>query len=422
MGSAGQRKEARSVELARPRLLLPVLELHFSELDLLWERRENCIYDEVWNLEDLADLERRWLAHLEGLHVGQGHAADLAYAALEGDETGTATAAAFVLLGLGRVALAELVERLPDVDEAVAHGIRIALRHVPHPDVDQTLRPLTSSESAVVRACATDVLAFHRMAPVPDVRGQLEAEDPGLRELAMAALGRWRTAWEADDLRAELDPAKSAAEQRVALETSARLGLTELVAICREAATRESEPIPEALSFLGVVGEAADLALFEQALGDPALSGAALRGLGALGQPAGVERILTALEDPGTAHDAAAAFQRITGATDLSAEQPLEPPPDLPEEDVDFWDDSLDVDPELGRAWWKENGSRFEEGKRWQSGLEVADAGFVGTVHELTLEARRDAYLRSRCRLAAETPDVELEASALAQQKVAGSA
>lgn len=387
--------------LTRPPLLLPILADHFVELDVLWERREAALADSEWTLRDLADLEARAARHLDGVLLGQEHAVDLARRALAGDERGAATAAAFVLWDLGAPELREeLVGALTGGHPEVAHGVRLGLRHRNIAQLEAELRGLATHTAAVVRACACDVLAYHRLQAVTEVRGLLTDQDAEIRALACAAIGRWRLGWSAEDLRAQLAIPDAAPAHRAALETSARLALPELAAICAE-----TDAPPEALKFLGVIGGAEQLPVLQRALADPARADAALAGLGALGLAAGVPAILEALARPLTAHAAAAAFLRITGARDVQG-APVPPPAELGEDAAEFWDEVVAADPELAGRWWRDNAARFEPGRRQQGGVAVEgwplDAG-------LTVQVRSDACLGAWARKATQFPEVELE-------------
>jgi len=396
------------VTLTRPPVLLHILKEHFLELDSLWERRENCIYDSAWNPQELAELEQRAARHLEGLLIGQGHALDLAREALQGDDRGAATAASFVILNLDLPELVEeLISTLETADPEVAHGIRIALRHHDISSTEALLRPLAHSESALVRVCVCDVLAFHRRAPVEKLGALLAEDDEEVRALAIAAVGRWRVKWQVENLREQLIQSDSPLVQRAALETSARTKLPELLSVCLDAAFAKGKPSLEALKFLGVVGGGTEIPQLVQALEDPACSRAALSALGTLGFCGTIPSIIAALANPLTVHDAAAAFLRITAADDVQGE-PVSPPEEFSEEETDFWDEHVEVDPSLAAQWWQDNEDRFVENERYQKGCAMGDwppeAG-------ISLEGRRDEFLRA-CFLETEGfSDQELEAA-----------
>ncbi len=396
--------------LPRPNILLPILKEHFVQLDSLWERREMCIYDLVWNHQDLAELEQRAQRHLEGLLVGQGHALGLAREAIQGDERGAATAGAIVMLNLGSPELVkELIHTLETAETEVAHGIRIALRHHEIGQTEALLLPLTTSESPLLLACICDILAFHRRAPVDNVRALLTDKDEEVSALAIASIGRWRMDWQEKDLDLQLSQCDSALVQRAALETSARLALPSLLSICLEAAYGQEKPSFEALKFLGVIGSESEVAQLEQTLANAASASAALCALGTLGKSQAIPAIIKSLANPLIVHDAATAFLRITAAENVQGE-PIAPPEELSEEEADFWDEHVEVDFSLAEQWWQDNADRFAKKERWQAGNAVLQ---WPPKTEISLASRRDEFLRA-CYLKGQgQDDLELESSAL---------
>lgn len=402
--------------LPRPAVMLDILEEHFEELDFLWEQREGVIFAPDWTLKELAELEERAEAHLDGLRLGAGHSVDLARPGLAGKERGLATAAAFTLMAMsspeleGEVLLALSQASTPEARD----GIRIALRHSDVSRLADSLVKLASAGEPVVRAAAADVMAFHRMAPPPRLLDLLGIPDPEVRRLLCGAIGRFGGPWSIDPLETALRGDDRAIAE-AALETSARLGVPDLAGICRKAATKSPSPSPEALRFLGVLGGVNDLPLLESCLGRPDFAGAALQGIGALGSARAIPALLQTMENPLMARASGAAFVRITGARNIEADKPLPPPPDLPEDEVDFRDNTNPPDPGRAKAWWEKEKGRFAPEGRWQAGRDVAKEPLGEAFKELPLACRRDIYLGVRARDPFNTPDLELERKAVRQ-------
>jgi uncharacterized protein (TIGR02270 family) len=393
--------------------MLDIVEEHFEELDFLWELREGIIFAPDWNLRELAELEERAEAHLDGLRLAGAHAVDLARPHLLGKERFGATAAAFVLLESRLPELqGEVLDALCSADEEARDGIRIGLRHVTPFALAEELRDLAASGDAPARAAALDVLAFHGVATSELASDLLNASDTAVRRLAYAAFGRMGGPLENRHLESALE-SEDPALRRMALEAFARSSQPWLIECCRRAAQTHEENDAEAIAFLGVVGEPSDVASLAGLLGHAALAPAALRALGALGSPDAVPALLESMRDEGRLADAAAAFVRITGAEDLEVDEAPSPPEDASEEELDVFDSERPTDPEKAKAWWSRAEQRFARPGRWQSGL-LAEGPASPFFDELSLESRRDEYLRSRC-YAPETPARELEARALVQ-------
>jgi uncharacterized protein (TIGR02270 family) len=399
--------------LGRPPVLLDVVEEHFEELDFLWELREGVIFAPDWNLEDLAELEERAEAHLDGLRLAEAHAVDIARPALTGGETFAATAATFVFMETGVPELAEeVVMAFRSAEAPAREGIRIGLRHSRIAPVAESLTALAASGEAGLRAAAADVLAFHRL-PVPEIRDLLADEDDAVRILAYGALGRGGAPLDPDAVNAGLE-SKAPAVRRAALEAAARSGTPGLDAICRQAASRPADPDPEALAFLGVLGHPQDLALLQEAVQRPELAPAAIRGLGALGRVEAIPLLIQLMENPELAPAAGAAFQRITGAEDLEGERPAPPPPDTTDIEAEFADEAPPPDPAKAQAWWQAHQGALDPAARWQAGRDLGTDPLAAGFEALPLAVRRDSLLGARSRGAAS--DLELERRAALQR------
>jgi uncharacterized protein (TIGR02270 family) len=388
-----------SREPRRAAVMLDVLEEHFEELDFLWEQRERHIFTPDWTVRQLAELESRAEAHLDGLRIGGEHAVTLAAPFLVGDETGPATAAAFTLLAADPPRADAVIEAACRATAPARTGIRIGLRHAEIAPLTDRLYDLALGRDAALRAFAVDVLAFHRLRAVPELEALFAHEVAEVRRLAYGAVGRLRGQLSERDLEAALGSG-DAPLRRVALEAAARSGFSGLAALCRRCA-RGVQAVPEAIEFLGVVGGPEDLPLLRGALAEPAVAEAALAGLGALGSTMAVPLVLDAMATPTLAGAAAAAFTRITGVEDLTSHGPAR--------DAAGDDEEEGADPARARAVWETLCGRFHPAGRWQGGLDVSTLDLARVLADLPLATRRDVYLGMRVREPSTTPDVELE-------------
>lgn len=388
-----------------------VLEEFFEELDFLWSQREAVVFASDWTLRDLAELEERAEAHLDGLRLSGADGIDLARPSLRGEEQGPATAAAFVLMEGRRPDLdAEIVRALVEAEAPAKEGIGIALRHTDAPRIAQELRRLATEHDPLTRSIAVDILAFHRLGPPPPRLFDLFAfPDPAVRARACAAAGRFGGPWGPDDLQAALDQ-EDAGVRWAAIHASARLGMPGLQGMLRGAAARTDAVVPEAIEFLGALGDPSDLQILRGLLARPASRSAALAALGASGQVAAVPQILEAIKDPAVAVPAGKAFLRISGALGTESAEPLPPPAHLSQEEREFHEPQITVDPEKARAWWERDKGRFEPAGRWQCGLEIGREPLGPRLDLLPLAYRRDACFAA-CTSAGGPPrTLELEA------------
>jgi uncharacterized protein (TIGR02270 family) len=402
-------------QLARPRLILDIVEEHFEELDFLWAQRESVVFAADWTLEELAELEERADAHLDGLRLAGGHALDLARPALAGEDAGAATAAAMTLMSFGAdEPEAELLMALAAGTPEVRDGIGIGLRHSDIGRVLPRIQELSQHAETPVRVAAAGILAFHRQPPPPGITELVDEAEPTARARLYAALRRFGGPWTAEPVLEAFD-GEDAALQRAALETSAHVGLPGLAELCRHAVGRPNDPPATAAEFLGVIGEESDLSLLRRSLDNPAIAPMALAGLGALGAAAAIPALLEAMRDPDLGGAAGAAFKRITGAEEIDASEPAPPPEGLDEDELELVETPPAPDPDKARDWWEREKGRFAPEGRWQVGMEVSGA-LDEFFDQLPLAYRRDHHLSRRAADPVGTPDIELERRARLQR------
>lgn len=346
-----------------------IVEEHFETLISLWQRRNDVVFADDWTLDELAALEDRAEAHLDGLRLAGQDAISIARPCLSGDDPAAAAAATLVLVESTDPALAgEAVGALAGAPPPFANAVRGALRHCPIEPVLPELQRLALDGSDTVRCAALDVLAFHRVGPAPrGMASLLDVPDPLARTWLYGAVGRFGGPWNEDMLRFALNlPIPGV--RLAAIHASARLGLPRLTMVLRKEAGRS---IPEAIAFLGVVAEPADIEFFRSMLARPDLRELGLAAIGAAGNVNTIPDLLALAADAELAPLARAAFVRITGAANLSAAE----------------------DPQALVAWWADQGSRFAKTARWQWGVEITPAMSLDALDTLPLGIRHDVFL-----------------------------
>lgn len=398
-----------AIHLPRPRVMLDLLEEHLEDLDFLWEQREGMLFASEWTTAELAALEERADAHLDALQLAGASAIELARPRAPAADRGLATAAALVMMSAADADLAAEVVSLLAAEGGAGDGARIALRHSEPRHAAGPLLELAQGGSPIARARASDVLAFHGL-PTPRGFDRLvAADDLEARRLAHAAAGRFGGPWDPAFLEAAL-AGDDQGLRIAAFEASARLGSPDLPGALRAAATR-ADPCPDALRWLGVLGDRRDLPLLIAALDREALAAAAIAGLGALGDVTAAPALLARMGEPATAAAAGAAFVRLTGAPSLSAKEAASPPADLTEDEQDFRDEAPLLDPDRARKFWCAAAARFAPGARWQHGVDVtAVERRPELLSQVALETRRDLFLSARARRPDSFRGLEIEA------------
>lgn len=397
-------------EVRRPPILMDIVEEHFDELDFLWEHREANVFTPDWTLHDLAQHEERMEAHLDGLRIAGEAGRELVRDRLEADEPSAATAAGLVLLSGSAPRDVDLVlDHFAGGDDAVVDGIRVALRHHGIDGIGDRVRELAAGEAELPAVCACDVLAFHRVASFAGARF-LGSEEPLVRRLALGALGR--TGQLALDQVADALEDAEPEVRRAALGEAARARVGGFVDLCRSAALRATDPDPECVRFLGALSLPGDGELLRAALDRPEIAADVVVALGASGRAENVPLLLELMDDGALGPDAVRAYRRLTGADDLEGHLPV------PREEVAEGEDEREVlppDPEKARADWARRRDETDGSALLQSGFVLEPDRLPSAFPMLTLESRRDVYLRARFVGDGSVADLELEAPAVRQ-------
>jgi uncharacterized protein (TIGR02270 family) len=379
-------------------ILIDILEEHLEEADFLFQQRENALSDRVYDLDGLAELEERLLAHLDGLLLGEKEAWKLLEPKLAGGELGACFAAAFVALESGDATRIALVQKtFFEAEETVLEGIRHALRHT-SVDVEKMIRPLFNSGQGAVRAAAIEVAGFRRM-PLETklLHAGLTGKEPLVIAASLTAVGRLRIF----DLKNEVETLleSDAPPIRLAALRAGRLLNSEKALIrCRKSVLEQSEEAGEALFLLGLAGRAEDGSLLVNAVNGGGLARNAVTSLGLLGRVAAVDILIQCLADSKLARLAGQAICTLTGV-DLEKEKLVAP---KAEAQTEADEDDFEVDPDEGllipdpakmESWWRKNASRLDKKIRYRKGLPYSPPLLIDLLRAGTLPERHHAAM-----------------------------
>jgi uncharacterized protein (TIGR02270 family) len=186
---SGEAKPADSLAETRRRsgVIPGVYAKHLAEFQFLWEQRKAALRSPEYALRDVARLQERIAAHLDGLLLGGEAAVPTLEAGLAGEDPQTVFAAAYVLLALRVPTAAQRVveaflhaeaEKLEALCQSLCHGA-INL-------VEKPLREAVAWAPAPTAVAALEALAFHRKADpgIDRLVEFLQDENPQVRRAA----------------------------------------------------------------------------------------------------------------------------------------------------------------------------------------------------------------------------------------------
>jgi uncharacterized protein (TIGR02270 family) len=390
---------------------MDVLEEHLDEAAFLWSQWERSLVAPNYVLDEVAGIEERLLAHVDGLVIGGAPAAErLLIPALETEEVERVTAAVHTLLASDAPSGAEAVRTaLETAAPEVLPAFQRALELKGFESLPSWLPTLLKQDEPARLVLALEVFASHGVDPGPVLPGLLRHEAPEVATAALRVATRLRHPLERQVLQACLVSPVTALRDSAILAGLQR-GQRAAWAACQDAVDSRTPEFRLPALVLALSGEEREVERLKRLLDEPRYRPDALWALGFSGRPSAAESCLEWMEDDAVSHLAAEAFCAITG---LSLEEGLvaprteeDPLPPLEEEALD-----IDLTPrpeeDLPRpvaaqvlAWWKEARKRFELDRRYLHGRPFGTEALRESL--LTAPMRRrhalalDLALRSR--------------------------
>lgn len=405
---------------------------HADEAPFLWSLRADAVSAPHYDLDDLAQLDNRVDAHLDGLRVAGDFGWDMAAAQLELLEPGAVFATGVLALeSKDSDRLARVIATAEAAPETVA-GLVSALGWVGPANLAGTGKMLLDGETPFLRRLGIAACAVHRVDPGAALDRALEDPANDLRARAAKAAGELgRT-----DLRERLegwvdapDEADDAANRFWTAWSAVLLGgRGAAVDRLRLLATAESDFAARAVALAPRVMEPAAVKTWLKALaGDPAQLRTVIAAIGACGDPHYVPWLVKQMAVPEVTRIAGEAFAMITGV-DIATEEMDGDAPEEAEPTGDEEDEEIPVDPDEDlpwaaqapiQAWWAANGARFEPGIRYLCGQKIA-AEHCHHVLATGYQRQRAAAALELALMDPETPLFETRAPGARQQGLLG--
>ena len=355
---------------------------HAEDAAFLWLLRDTAVNAPHYTLKDLARLDNRVEAHLDGLRIAGDAGWEICREALSYEEPGEVFSAAVLAFGSGDEERIQTVLDAGSSDPELARAIISALGWLTWEEAEKHVQSLATSKSPQLRYLALAAYAAHRKDPGRLLTDSITSSDPLLKARALKAAGELgRT-----DLFSSLRYNLKAEDEKCRLYAAwsmLLLGSAESVPVLQEIAVKGSVyaekacasvlrrmPLDTAHAWLRVLSEKEQGARL------------AVQGAGVLGDPVAVPWLIEMMAVPELARVAGESLSMITGLDlayeDLEADWPegftAGPTEDPEDEDVDL-DPDEDLPwpaPALIAGWWEKNKGKFTTGTRYLTGQPIA--------------------------------------------------
>jgi uncharacterized protein (TIGR02270 family) len=401
-----------------------IVDQHAEEAAFLWLLRNEATHAPNYDLHDLAELDERVDAHLDGLRVAGAKGWDACRRELEWREAGEVFAAAHVAL---QSRIGRRVDQVLDValeSRELARGFVAALGWFPYDDVEPTISALLDSSDSAARRIGIAAAAAHRRDPGTVLMAAASESEPVVRVRALKAaaeLGRSDLL----PLCAEHGQANDSDDRFWTAWSAALLGDIRVASSLCETAIADGPFAEEACDLATRRMNGDEACAWRRYLADAeGGSRLAITAARAHGDPAAVSWLIEVMAVDDLARSAGEAFSFITGvdltASGLSAQRP----PGFesgPTDDVD--DDNVAMDPDENlpwpepqavTTWWSRHGGRFTPGRRYLAGGPVN----ANTLHDVLLHGTQRQRAAAALELVLQNPGQPLfEVRARADQQ-----
>ncbi|MEO1082196.1 MAG: TIGR02270 family protein [Pseudomonadota bacterium] len=361
-----------------------IVDQHAENAAFLWLLRDAAVLGANYTLEDLAELDNRVEANLDGLRVAENLGWTTSRSALELGEPGEIFAAASLAVENADGAQIDEVLKVAAQSRDNIRAFVSALGWFEYTHIEAVIETFLSANSNLYQHLGLSACAINRVDPGEILIRHLGSDSLPLRTRALRAVGELKRAdlasttrehWQAEDEHCRF----------WALWSSVLLGDTD-AAMALKAFVRPGSPFADRA--VQVIARVISGELLQNWLAslarDENTRRFALLGAGYSGDPFYMPGLFNQMEEPDFARVAGEAFSMITGADlaylDLEVEWPQgyeSGPTDDPE------DENVDLDPDEdlpwpGRApveaWWTEHSASYTAGERYLCGARISES------------------------------------------------
>jgi uncharacterized protein (TIGR02270 family) len=371
-----------------------VIAQHAEEAAFLWLLRDTAVNAPNYVLWELARLDNRVEAHLDGLRIAGDPGWEIIEKQLDANQGPSEIfVAAFFAFETNQQKRIDKVLQIAAPVPPLRRAVISALGWLPQSVAIKQVQALSASSAVGNRHIVLGGAVAHRHNPGLVLEKGLADLDLPLRARALHVVGvmgyaAWSTVLRRELRSADL-PCRSAAAWSLARLTSDAAPLGELQAIALAETKHRLGSVNMLMRRLDPPAARRLIRVLDQIPGGERV---AVYAVGALGDPAEIPFLLERMKEPGLARLAGEAFSWITGVDLALAKLEATPPEGFesgPNEDP--LDKRVDLDPdehlpwphlEKLKTWWGLNKSKFHEGTRYLVGQPTTPASLQEVLHQ----------------------------------------
>jgi uncharacterized protein (TIGR02270 family) len=353
-----------------------VVHQHAEEAAFLWTLRNHAIGEPHYALKDLAGLDERVEAHLDGLRVAGDVGWEFCKANLGHEGPGEVFALAVLAFGAGNRDRMREALIAGCASPKLRPGLVSALGWLDYASVSQWIQKLLEAKAPLHRAVGIAAYAIHREDPGAALTLAVDDAHPVLRARALRACGELKRDDILELVRMHLQDDDEACRFWAAWSVvllGARDGAPVLMRFVEENGAFAARALQLVLRAMGLTESRQWVSALAK---QPQFARLTVMGAGIVGDPVSVPWLIKKMESPELGRLAGEAFTMITGVDlarqDLSQDAP--PKTDAAEDEIEPLDYESNLPwPSAGPVakWWKKNQQAFSKGTRHLGGRAI---------------------------------------------------
>ena len=408
-------------------VIKPIIDQHAEEAAFLWLQRDAAVGEPHYFLVDLAELDNRVEAHIDGLRIAGDAGWEICKEQLKWEEPGEVFTAAVLAFESGDEArIAEVLEFGISTYE-LSRGVISALGWMPHQNAERHITKLLASESPDLRRIGLAASTIHRKDPGQALGDANKDENFLLRARAFKAVGELGRINLASSLQYKL-PGEEDKSQFTCAWTLALFGDEAAIPKLQTIALNDQSHSEDAtkMAVRRMQPSSATSWIKEISQSSDHIRKAAI-GAGAGGDPVTIPWLISLMDKDDVSRVAGESFSMITGIDiaydDLEGEWPegYEAGPTESPEDEDVATDPDEDLPwpelELIEEWWNKNKNNFQTGRRYLLGKPITPEWCQQVIREGKQRQRAAAAIELSM-LSPGTPLFEVRAPGFRQKQI----
>ncbi|MFG8478164.1 TIGR02270 family protein [Pseudomonas aeruginosa] len=391
-----------------------IVDQHAEEAAFLALLRDYAVRAPHYDLEELAGLDQRIEAHLDGLAIAGQAGHDALLEQLDAHAQGEAFALAVLAMQAGDDALIGRMRACLAASPEARRGFAAALGWLDWDQARPWVERLLASPEPLFRAIGLAACGMHRHDPGPALLSALGHADPAVLARAARTAGELRRR----DLMANIRAYRAHDDPSLrfwANWATAQMGDEEALGPLRAFAGQPGPfQLPATMVLLAWQPRDTSMAWIRQLMQAADTRRIGIQATGLFGDPVAVPWLIQQMHDESLARVAGEAFSLITGADLALLDLELEALPDYdpgPNDDPDDEDVALDDDenltwPDAARvtAWWRDHGARFVAGRAYLLGEPLGEAH----CRQVLRDGQQRQRMAAACLLARFVPNLPL--------------